>query len=230
MSLWERITKEIQEGAYTISEKAGEFFRSGAELLKDGVEVASEKAAYASRLAKLKWERSVLHREIEKAFTALGGQAYELFVQEKLGELAEAAKDKFENLRDLEAKLESKEQEIENLPKTFSAEGGAKSGVADLKKDLEAGGGTIVQTVLKEQSTLVGQKLKNLALPQDVLIGTIVRGDKVIIPEGDTVLMVGDRITILGKKEAIDQVIALVGADEAKSSPDEATAAEESEA
>jgi len=115
MSLREKIAKDLQQSATTFSELASDWIKSGAEALREGLETASEKTAQATKLAKLKWEKNLIHREIEKAFLALGGQVYEWHVQGKLSEVAMLAQDKFEALRLLESKLESKEKEIADL-------------------------------------------------------------------------------------------------------------------
>lgn len=121
MSLWEKIAKDLQQSATTFTEMASDFIKSGAEVIREGIEVASEKTAQATKLAKLKWEKSMIHRDIEKAFLALGGQAYELYVQGKLADLATAAFDKLEELRILESKLDGKDQEIADLQNTGTA-------------------------------------------------------------------------------------------------------------
>ncbi len=121
MSLWEKIARDLQQSATTFSELASEWIKSGAEALREGLETASEKTAQATKLAKLKWEKSLIHREIEKAFLALGGQVYEWHVQGKLSEVATLAQDKFEALRALESKLESKEKEIADLQDAAAA-------------------------------------------------------------------------------------------------------------
>ncbi len=115
MSLWEKIASDLQQSATTLSELASDWIKSGAEALREGLETASEKTAQATKLAKLKWEKNLIHREIEKTFLALGGQVYEWHVQGKLSEVAMLAQDKFEALRLLEGKLESKEKEIADL-------------------------------------------------------------------------------------------------------------------
>lgn len=122
MSLWEKIAKDLQQSATTFSEMASDFIKSGAEVIRDGIEVASEKTAQATKIAKLKWEKGMIHREIEKAFLALGGQVYELHVQGKLADLATAAHERLEELRVLENKLDNKEKEIADLQNASPAD------------------------------------------------------------------------------------------------------------
>ena len=53
---------------------------------------------------------------------------------------------------------------------------------------------------------LEGTRLRDLSIPDGALIAMIRRGDDMIIPRGDTVLEAGDRLTVLGKPEAILQL------------------------
>jgi len=205
-SLWDKIAQDVQAGVLTLSEKTGEWLKLGAEALRGGMETASNKAAQASKLAKLKWEQNLLQREIEKAFTALGGQAYELYVQGKLGELEKAGQEKFEHLRKLEAELEAKEQEIENLPKIFATEAHAP----DLQSDLERNGGALTQVTIGAHSPAAHRPLKEVGLPSDLVVGMILRGEEIVIANAETVLLPGDRITLLGKKEAVQQALTML--------------------
>jgi K+/H+ antiporter YhaU regulatory subunit KhtT len=204
-SLFDKVAKDLQDGFLTLSERAAEWLKTGTEALRGGMEVASAKAAQASKLAKLKWEQNVLQREIEKTFTALGGQAYELFSSGRLQELANVAREKFEKLRDLEKKLEEKEQESETHSKNLGTAQASASDLKDLRKDLEGAGGTIVQVTVSPQSVTAHKACREIAFSQDLMIGAIVRAEEMIIPAHDTILLPGDRVTLLGKKEAVQQ-------------------------
>ena len=203
--LFDKVVKDLQDGVLTLSEKAADWLKTGSEAFRGGMETASAKAAHASKLAKLKWEQNVLQREIEKAFTALGGQAYELFTAGQLPELGNAAREKFEHLRSLEDKLEEKEKEIEGLSQSLGAAGASSPDLKDLRKDLEGAGGTILQITVKPQSFAANKALHQITLPQDLILGVILRGEEMIIPTRDTILLAGDRLTLLGKKEAVQQ-------------------------
>ena len=50
---------------------------------------------------------------------------------------------------------------------------------------------------------LVGAELKAVDLPDGTLVAMIGRGDELVIPRGDTLLQVGDRVTVIGRPEAI---------------------------
>ena len=61
---------------------------------------------------------------------------------------------------------------------------------------LEGAKAEAIEIVVSEKSSLIGKKLLDARLPENILIGTIMRGDELIIPKGDTVLHVGDRAVI----------------------------------
>lgn len=53
---------------------------------------------------------------------------------------------------------------------------------------------------------MVEKELKDLRLPQGCLITWLRRGTQVIIPKGNTVLLDGDRLTIIGDNEALSEL------------------------
>jgi trk system potassium uptake protein TrkA len=74
--------------------------------------------------------------------------------------------------------------------------------VAALKgEDAEA-----LEFIALESSDIVGRAIQNINIPSQVLIAAIFREGRVIIPRGDTVLNVNDRIIILSRREAIRKV------------------------
>ncbi len=54
---------------------------------------------------------------------------------------------------------------------------------------------TVVEIVLKNER-LAGKRLAEIRLPENTIIGAIVRGDECLIPRGDTRLQLGDRLLI----------------------------------
>jgi K+/H+ antiporter YhaU regulatory subunit KhtT len=207
MSLWEKFKSGFGEGISSASEKAADWFKTGADAVKEGTGKASEKIAYGSKLAKLKYEYRNIHKAIEKEFTELGGKVYNLFCENKVVDLEKDAKENIKRLNSLENDLKNKEKEIEELPRVFGKESIDRRSIDDLKKDLEAGGGTIEQIVIEDKSPFLGKKLKEIQLPEDALVGTIIRGEEVIIPDGETVFQASDKVTLLGKKEDVDKTI-----------------------
>ena len=54
---------------------------------------------------------------------------------------------------------------------------------------------------------LDGLFLRDLRMPQDVLIVSVRRGDRNLLSHGYTELKVGDRVTVVGTEESIDEVM-----------------------
>jgi trk system potassium uptake protein len=54
----------------------------------------------------------------------------------------------------------------------------------------------VVELVLPDNSGVINKKIKELHLPRGLIIGSIVRHDKVLIPGGDTVLLPEDHLII----------------------------------
>jgi len=55
-------------------------------------------------------------------------------------------------------------------------------------------------------SALIGLKLSEVSLPEGTLIAMISREDEVIIPAGDTALVDGDRLTVIGRPDGISEL------------------------
>jgi trk system potassium uptake protein len=64
----------------------------------------------------------------------------------------------------------------------------------------------IMEAVALETSEIVGKPLKKINIPKGSLVTGIIRGEKVIIPSGDSVIEPGDRIIIFTRKDAISKV------------------------
>ena len=71
---------------------------------------------------------------------------------------------------------------------------------------LSEGFGEIIEAEALETSSLVGVPLREADLPEDVMVGAIVRGEEVIIPRGDTVIKPKDRVVIFAAASAVKSV------------------------
>ena len=52
----------------------------------------------------------------------------------------------------------------------------------------------------------MGLMLREVSLPEGTLIAMIRRGDDMVIPTGDTSLLEGDRLTVIGRPEGISDL------------------------
>ncbi len=60
-----------------------------------------------------------------------------------------------------------------------------------------------------EDSHVVGKSLKELHFPKGGLVGTILRGDEIIVPRGDDVFQTGDEVIVFALPGAISEIEAL---------------------
>ena len=55
-------------------------------------------------------------------------------------------------------------------------------------------------------SQLIGRRLSDLGLPDGTLVAMIRRSGELVIPSGATTLCEGDRLTVIGRPEGIDEL------------------------
>lgn len=79
-----------------------------------------------------------------------------------------------------------------------------------LVASLNKGRGQICSMVLSSNSALDGREVKSLVFPRGSLLISIVRGDRLIIPSGDTVLHCGDEIVSVCEENAKKALIKLM--------------------
>ena len=64
----------------------------------------------------------------------------------------------------------------------------------------------VIEAEIIETSELINKELKNTNLPEDIRIGAVLRGDKVVIPRSNFVFQKDDRVVFLAKKDSISVV------------------------
>jgi K+/H+ antiporter YhaU regulatory subunit KhtT len=211
MSLWSKIKHGVEHGTPAVFEKAATWLKSGAEMAEAGAERLSSRVIFASRSSKLRSEQRDIRRVIEEQFAIVGETAYDLWRESNQADLAKKTRASLRELRSLEKQLETKQAEIGELIEKFQMEPIDRRSLKELKDDLEAGGGTVEQVTLKDDSPLINKKLKDIKLPEDVLVGTIVRDGEIVIPDGNTAFQAGDRVAFLGKREDVEKTLVEIG-------------------
>ncbi|MBC7953902.1 MAG: Trk system potassium transporter TrkA [Rhodospirillaceae bacterium] len=71
---------------------------------------------------------------------------------------------------------------------------------------LHEGFGELIEADALETSSLVGKPLREVKLPNGVLLGAVVRDGTVISPRGNTVVQAGDRVVLFAAAEAVKKV------------------------
>ncbi|MCU0642784.1 MAG: hypothetical protein MUC94_00785 [bacterium] len=172
-----------------------------------GIEKVSEKTEELSTLAKLNWEKFKIQKSIEKEFNKIGGKVFQLHVEKRETDLSVEIKEILPKLNDLEQQLHAKAAEIEAASDKGEID---KKHLKEFKHDLELGDGAIEQLVIDEKCKIADKKLKEVEFPKNVLVGAIVRKGKVIIPDGNTVIRKGDKLTLLGEKQDVQDALKLI--------------------
>lgn len=75
---------------------------------------------------------------------------------------------------------------------------------------VEEGKINITEVVLSNNSPVIGKKLRDAGLPKGAIIGSIIRGNEIIIPYGDTVLREGDKLLLISLLEVQSKVLELL--------------------
>ena len=143
----------------------------------------------------------------------MGGKVYNLICENKVEDIEKETLENIKKLRSLEIDLKNKEKEIADLPNASLMDSIDKKNIKGLTKDIEADCGTIEQIVIVDKSPFLGKKLKEIQLPEDALVGTIIRNEKVIIPDGETIFQLGDKLTLLGKREDVKKTMGQISPD-----------------
>ena len=66
---------------------------------------------------------------------------------------------------------------------------------------LKGGNVEIIEVELSSESAVLNKRLREISLPEGAILISILRGDEVIIPKGETELKSGDRVLALVKKK-----------------------------
>jgi len=64
----------------------------------------------------------------------------------------------------------------------------------------------VIEAEIIETSELINKELKNSNLPDEIRIGAVLRGDKIIIPRSNFVFLKEDKVVFLAKKDSISVV------------------------
>ena len=75
---------------------------------------------------------------------------------------------------------------------------------------VEEGKINITEIILGNNSPVIGKKLRDAGLPKGAIIGSIIRGNEIIIPYGDTMLKEGDKLLLISLLEVQSKALELL--------------------
>jgi hypothetical protein len=143
----------------------------------------------------------LLENQLDQVFLRLGGRTYDL------GKSGGAFREDGEAqslLREISARKEELAKWKEDFQKSWREE------AKELKSSLEKGDGALEQVEVSFLSPVAGKKVREVDLPKEVLLGPILRGKELIIPDGETELQAMDRVTLMGKKKDLEMTARLL--------------------
>ena len=62
---------------------------------------------------------------------------------------------------------------------------------------------------VEEHSALANRDVAGIPWPHDIVLVSVQRGSSVLVPHGDTMIRVGDRLTVFGTPDACDEILAI---------------------
>ncbi len=144
--------------------------------------------------APVKLKMIFVENTIENLYLRLGSRGYDLG---RAG--SSLAKDG--EVQALFKEIGAKKKEYEELRENFREIWQEEA--RELKASLQKGGGALEQVQIAADSPVRGQKVKDLDLPREVLLGPVRRGRELVIPHGETELREGDRIALMGTRKDV---------------------------
>ena len=68
-----------------------------------------------------------------------------------------------------------------------------------------------IEVEVSATSPAIGQTLRNLHLPHELIVGGVIRGDEAFVPRGDTEIALGDRLIVIALPNAVHEVEQISG-------------------
>lgn len=69
----------------------------------------------------------------------------------------------------------------------------------------------MVELVIPEDSNVLGKRISEIKLPQNIILTAIYREGELIVPRGDTQILKGDKISVLGRSDSIGNITEIFG-------------------
>ena len=210
MDYLEQIKKVLQESSEKliktteiITEKVKKVGEEGAQISKELIDEISEKTSEIAKIATHKLDLTNLEKDIDNKYQHLG----KLLVQLN----ASRNKEKTEALLiNYMAEIDRSKREYDKKSIAYNSLRKTYSGnymINKLSDQLAESNATIDQVLVSEKSSAAAKTLKEISLPKNALITAIKRDKEIIIPDGNTRLMHGDSVTVIGKKEDVQKVL-----------------------
>ena len=71
---------------------------------------------------------------------------------------------------------------------------------------LGGGEGEVIEAQVMATSPIAGKRIRDISFPPGSIIGAVMSGSKLVMPQGDTVINVGDSLVMFAVRDALHQV------------------------
>ncbi len=190
----EKATNTLKDLSDTTSKSSKELFSNIAEKIK-AFKILNE----------LQIEYDRLESELQHLYFKLGETAPQRVRWKKWDENRKTTVEaELNRIFELENIINEKKREIAKYQKMSSE----NDNIIDLLNfDLSNSEYKISELEINKDSLLDRKLIREIKLPKDSLIVLIKRDDRILVPDGQTTINYGDRITIIGKPKDIDKFI-----------------------
>jgi hypothetical protein len=154
-----------------------------------------------TQAVQIKMRMLLLENSIDSIFLRLGSRTYDLR-KENLPFADDG------EVKSLMEEISAKRQELAQWKKEFQKKW--REEVKELKSNLERGDGALEQVEVSFLSAVTGKRIKDIHFPKEVLLGPILRGEELIIPDGETEILIADRVTLMGKRKDVEATVRLL--------------------
>jgi NhaP-type Na+/H+ and K+/H+ antiporter len=209
MTLLENIKKTLKEGsekavqiAENLTVKIKEVGEEGIEISKELLAEISEKTTDVTNMARYKFELNEMQKKIDKEMRNLGEQVFATYISKSKTKGQDKIQTQIEKIDSLKKDLLNQNRKYENLRKSYSQ----NFVVQKFSDELAENNAVIDQVLVSGKSVSINKKLRDLILPKEALVSAIKRNDQVIIPDGNTKILVDDLVTIIGKQRDVDKI------------------------
>ena len=207
MNLWEKIKHVFIEGTSGVTEKTADMVDSSAGIVKEKFWKINRSSVDIEEAFKLQVELEHFREKLHDHLSEFGSKVYQLYTEGKEEAIVEEIKQDVQYLTLLNNELEIKEEAAQKAVEEYKKLSISRQDLKDFKQELEAAGGTLERLVVEDESAYIGKTLSEIEFPPDILVGLIVREDKILIPSGDTEIKAGDKVILLGKKEQVAEMV-----------------------
>lgn len=190
----EHTTSTLKEISQTTLNTSKELFSEIANKIKN-----------IRALTELKLELDKLETELQEYYLKLGETAPQRSRWRKWDSKRKALVEaELTEIHELENKIKKIKKEIGEYQESAVGE---SFDIDNVGGEIDVSGYQILKMEVIEDSLINGKQIKEINFPEDLLVVLIKRDENVLLPDGQTIILAGDILTVIGKSEDVEKFI-----------------------